>query len=439
MERVMKKLVLFGLFLLVSWCPNNVFAACKPTSCSVSSGDDRLNADTLENTSKARKSAASCYICEPDYCEDGDIVYLGDFSRFMVCRQSPGWIGNDRWETYTPEYCLDETDLTVSFNRGNTGLAKYWKIDGVKYGETQATKNAATTTQSGQNVCFYYGCPDNYKFDVEVNKCVSSQSSIPPVKEEDAPEKLKTPAAQEGGGQSVSTTQSCVESRCGGLSGTAKSQCITCCYVSSSIAVWNSATKICECADKSLTFDPVNLSCEAAVVEEEVQNQEPYECDPVKIEQLSSWVITYASNNQIVAQINQVFSYCADNPNSRVFDTQFLQIKNIVDRVISDEDAKELNQKQIAWRDSISKAAAEMDDIKSGLKLTVWKDEEGNFNTSRLLSDSIAGVVLGTAGGLITSNVVKKNQVENGFEDIQCSIGGQVVAGWGDEFRVGIQ
>ena len=90
-------------------------------------------------------------------------------------------------------------------------------------------------------------------------------------------------------------------------------------------------------------------------------------------------------------------------------------------------------------RENISSAVAKIEDIKSGLKLTVWRDEEGNFNTSRLLSDSIAGVVLGTAGGLITSNVVKKNQVENGFEDIQCTVGGQVVAGWGDEFRVGIQ
>lgn len=94
---------------------------------------------------------------------------------------------------------------------------------------------------------------------------------------------------------------------------------------------------------------------------------------------------------------------------------------------------------QAAARERIESTVSKLDDIASGLKLTVWRNEEGNFNTSRLLSDSIAGVVLGTAGGLITSNVVKKNQVENGFEDIQCTIGGQVVAGWGDEFRVGIQ
>ncbi len=70
---------------------------------------------------------------------------------------------------------------------------------------------------------------------------------------------------------------------------------------------------------------------------------------------------------------------------------------------------------------------------------SVWKTQEGKFNTARLASDSIAGVVLGTAGGLITSNVIKKNQVKNGLEDIQCTVGGQAVAGFGDQFRVGIQ
>ena len=73
------------------------------------------------------------------------------------------------------------------------------------------------------------------------------------------------------------------------------------------------------------------------------------------------------------------------------------------------------------------------------LERNVWKDDKGNFNTARLVSDSVAGVVLGTAGGLITSSVVKKNQVENGFEDLKCTVGGQIVADWGDQFRVGIQ
>ncbi len=72
-------------------------------------------------------------------------------------------------------------------------------------------------------------------------------------------------------------------------------------------------------------------------------------------------------------------------------------------------------------------------------KLSVWRDADGNFNTARLASDSIAGVVLGTAGGVITSKIVKKNQIKNGFEDLKCTIGGQVVATYGDEFTVGVK
>ena len=88
---------------------------------------------------------------------------------------------------------------------------------------------------------------------------------------------------------------------------------------------------------------------------------------------------------------------------------------------------------------AIQDAINTLDKISKNFEDSVWKTAEGKFNTSRLISDSVAGVVLGTAGGLITSKVVKKNQVENGFEDIECSIGGQKVADWGDQFRVGIQ
>ncbi len=70
---------------------------------------------------------------------------------------------------------------------------------------------------------------------------------------------------------------------------------------------------------------------------------------------------------------------------------------------------------------------------------SVWKTDAGKFNTARLASDSIAGVVLGTAGGIITSKIVKKNQIKNGFEDLKCTIGGQVVATYGDEFTVSIK
>lgn len=69
---------------------------------------------------------------------------------------------------------------------------------------------------------------------------------------------------------------------------------------------------------------------------------------------------------------------------------------------------------------------------------SVWKTAEGKFNTTRLATDLTAGVVLGTVGGVVTGVVIKKNQVKKGFEALHCTVGGQKVADWGDEFSVGL-
>lgn len=98
-----------------------------------------------------------------------------------------------------------------------------------------------------------------------------------------------------------------------------------------------------------------------------------------------------------------------------------------------------IREKTVLSKEKLVTAAEKLDTMFAGFKVSKWKNEEGKFNTARLASDSIAGVVLGTTGGLITSSVMKKKQVEQGFEDLQCVVGGQPVAGWGDEFMVGIQ
>ncbi len=105
----------------------------------------------------------------------------------------------------------------------------------------------------------------------------------------------------------------------------------------------------------------------------------------------------------------------------------------------AEEKKQRQEAEQAAAKGRITSIMGNLSSLQSGLSKSVWKNKEGNFNTSRLVSDSVAGVVLGTAGGLITSNVIKKNQVKGGFEDIQCTVRGQVVAGYGDEFQVGIQ
>ena len=57
---------------------------------------------------------------------------------------------------------------------------------------------------------------------------------------------------------------------------------------------------------------------------------------------------------------------------------------------------------------------------RSGLKTA-----DGKFNTVRLASDLTAGVVLGTVGGVVSGVVIKKKQVEKGFDALHCTVGGQ--------------
>ena len=103
------------------------------------------------------------------------------------------------------------------------------------------------------------------------------------------------------------------------------------------------------------------------------------------------------------------------------------ETKTVVEKLPADLSAEILADSIIAVRDSLVAGKS------------VWKTKTGDFNYARLASDSIAGVVLGTAGGIITSIVVKKNQIKTGFEDVMCTVGGQNVANWGDEFRVGVK
>lgn len=94
------------------------------------------------------------------------------------------------------------------------------------------------------------------------------------------------------------------------------------------------------------------------------------------------------------------------------------------------------------------KKAVDVDAAKKTLKsffanakenASVWKTESGNFNGTRLASDLTAGVVLGTVGGVVSANVIKKNQIKKGYEVLHCTIGGQTVADWGDTFNTGLR
>ncbi len=162
--------------------------------------------------------------------------------------------------------------------------------------------------------------------------------------------------------------------------------------------------------------------------------------------------IKYSSDTEIVAKIDEIFALCNDNTRTESqFNIKWAELQALINK--KDAEKRDENEKKLreeaekkkrdaereASREKIADIRNKLNQLKAGLGTSVWKDREGNFNTARLASDSIAGVVLGTAGGLITSNVIKKNQIKGGFEDINCAIGGQTVAGFGDEFQVGIR
>lgn len=211
-----------------------------------------------------------------------------------------------------------------------------------------------------------------------------------------------------------------------------------------------SITKVSNTKNSSQKIQKNNESSKAAL-----QQQAPveeYECDKEKLQQLAEWSTKYAANENISAAIKELEEFCnkQKDKNERTFTIKYNTLADMINELEEENALQQQKEQEAAQQAENEKAKQQsrtkitstikiLDDISGRFELSVWKDEDGNFNTARLVSDSVAGVVLGTAGGLITSNVVKKNQVESGFEDIKCTIGGQVVADWGDQFRVGIR
>lgn len=179
--------------------------------------------------------------------------------------------------------------------------------------------------------------------------------------------------------------------------------------------------------------------CQCGACKEPGQPVKPWDCNTMtsQMASLLQWQVECVGEATIMNQINNIMTMCTNGTMTQAtFETMYNSLVLLKPEQCEDRVAAALIARK---KKEISEAVSRIDGLVDGLKTSVWKDEEGKFNTARLASDSIAGVVLGTTGALVTSNVVKKNQVKGGFEDIQCVIGGQTVAGWGDEFRVGIQ
>lgn len=211
-----------------------------------------------------------------------------------------------------------------------------------------------------------------------------------------------------------------------------------CCYLPGEVAEWTG--KECKCLADGMNF--VERGGRGYCEAKPADPTKPFECDASMLAVIDGWALQCKDDAGIMALINQIRELCKSATKTQVaFNSLWtallaMQPQNctVVSPVQTTIDISvNIRSVQTAY----SKLKSIHDKFRGDV--SVWKSADGTFNTARLASDSIAGVVLGTAGGLITSNVVKKNQIEDGFEDIQCTIGGQSVANWGDEFRVGIQ
>ncbi len=183
-------------------------------------------------------------------------------------------------------------------------------------------------------------------------------------------------------------------------------------------AQWNEDSKTCLCDDETMEPDFDANKCvktAAAALCEEIGE------DKASFDAKSRKCVCKDPDKEVSEQAKD----CVETKDARA-------------RREAEDAAIQKKNEQNSAKARIEEIRTKMASITDGLGVSVWKNKDGNFNTSRLASDSIAGVVLGTAGGLITSNVVKKNQIKGGFEKINCSIGGQTVAGFGDDFSVGI-
>ncbi|MBR3930668.1 MAG: hypothetical protein IKJ62_03765 [Alphaproteobacteria bacterium] len=411
---------------------------CQPVSCNTSTGDDRLNADTL--LIGTEKNAASCYICENGYCEDGDIVYDLNAQRFVECKQSYGWIGNDEWRSFQPQLCDENQNVYHRpFMKGDSGLEKIWEIDGIEHKGGEAAGNNTTVHATGKSICYRYRCIGGLNWSVEKGKCVAGESKLPPEEDKKPGDDDKRDDGNGGDDKVNKKQQNCIKSW-----GTWKNgQCD--CEGSRNLKNENG---VCVCKDKNYIRDGASKTCKPADGEKEkseceaasasgaywdngeckcrdirkdfvggkcTEKADIQKCNMIKGAEWSDSLGRCVCEDSEKMEFNKNMTECVEKAELR----EKRDAEALIVRV------KEIHQK-------LQKRQAEM-------KVSVWKDAEGNFNTARLVSDSVAGVVLGTAGGLITSSVVKKNQVENGFEDLKCTVGGQIVADWGDQFRVGIQ
>lgn len=285
--------------------------------------------------------------------------------------------------------------------------------------EIKSPRGVEKTVYTGVKVysgdaCLMIDCPgSNFVYDGKTKSCEKVSAPVKPVKP---------------------TVGKCHPSVC------TSEVCKACCAKPGTETIWTPSVNKCVCVNGgNFVKENNDWVCKTVTV----IVPEKYKCDSVLMAKVSAWKDRCSQFSDVLTEITALEKYCAGKPDKDIFLRLYDELKDNVDNtcvkpVADDNDGNATVVIGIA-KTRIQNAVSSLQLFVGGLDVSKWKDREGDFNTARLASDMTAGVVLGTAGALITSHLVKKHQVEDGFEDLQCTIGGQTVANWGDEFSVGIQ
>ena len=367
------------------------------------------------NNDDGRFTSQKCFMCDTggaSECNYGDTVAIvdnrGNVKNAWQCTNTIGV--DDTWNSYNISTLPVCGDSPVNATNQDMRNAKPMEI---REGSAARGSVSVIIQQSRRvsSLCIYRECMDGYEAKDEGWACMP--------KREPQPE------------QQTTEPPSCREQR-------TTTEGKACCDLPKEVAEWTG--KECRCLVSGMKFVERKGRgyCEAT----QSDKTKPFECNTDTLGLIANWSTQCKDNADIMALIDKIQKMCRANTKSEQDFNKLwgalleLQPQNCTQ--ISNTDVTITITK---LTERVNNAYSQLTSIHNQFRddVSAWKNAEGKFNTARLASDSIAGVVLGTAGGLITSSVVKKNQVENGFEDIKCTIGGQNVAEWGDQFRVGIQ
>jgi len=489
----MKKIFLLPLMLCFV---NSAFSkGCIIENCR-GKGNDCLGA--YDFVVGAENSPSEAYICETGRCEDATVIVSPDLEKAFVCEIKKGWdnivwTGDDKWVSYIDkiQWCNDEQirilkgkDVHGNWlfkNNDETAYRKKTIVNTTNVDYHSKNDSGSAIVFSSKNICFAWTCEYGFTPDAEGTKCVEkpAQASCTGADEMLATEdidvisvcpncsKIKTgdcvnkdmfacykamknntvsglkidwsglecqchPVSKYDWNKSLGM---CVAKQQGGLCEQLKTKKasqarLNCCYAGNA-TTWNgsdTSTDVnnCVCVDQSKKWD--GSACVA-----KINSFDNSECKYVANSYINCGngkrIINHSEFTISAAELagKSCKEFKAGKDMIAYIREKYCGVSGYTEEIPMDAKTKTA----ISNMEAFFKTSD--DDV------TVWRNEEGKFNTARLASDATAGVVLGTVGGVVSAKVIKKKQLEKGYDVLKCTVGGQKMADWGDVFNVGFR